>query len=399
MDLWQSTAGMVEICLTSADTAGALRQIEKAHIPVYSVQSGKDPLSIGFDIHRTDYKRLSALLSKRGDSVKICTYKGIYWDWMRLLQRPVLLAGLTIFLMLTAYLPTRVLFFQVEGNENIPARKILACCQEVGIGFGASRREVRSEKLKNALLEAMPELQWAGINTAGCVATISVRERSSPPQPQEASGVSSIVAALDAVVTECTVTKGSAACRIGDNVISGQVLISGFTDCGSTIRAEQAQGEVMGQTQRSFRMVSPSDRLQRTKKTGTIKKFALILGKKRINFYKGSGISHDSCVKMVTYHHLILPGGFQLPVTLVCESWEENDPVRVDTPEEEVQQWLPVHARHHLNRLMVAGSIQTERITVSHQQGYYLLDGSYTCREMIGISVQEENMTPNGEHD
>ena len=36
---------------------------------------------------------------------------------------------------------------------------------------------IRSEKVKNSLLQRIPQLQWAGINTDGCVAVISVREK------------------------------------------------------------------------------------------------------------------------------------------------------------------------------------------------------------------------------
>lgn len=41
--------------------------------------------------------------------------------------------------------------------------------------------------MKNALLSAIPELQWAGVNTYGCRAVISVRERTLPerkPEPE-----------------------------------------------------------------------------------------------------------------------------------------------------------------------------------------------------------------------
>ncbi len=399
MDLWQSMAGMVQIELTSADVAAALRQISNHAIPIFTVQPGYDMLSVRFQVRRKDSAKLKTLAEKKGDSVKILRHLGLYWKCKSLLKRPVLIAGLILFLMLTFYLPTRVLFFQVEGNENIPARKILACCQELGIGFGASRRDVRSEKLKNALLEAMPELQWAGINTSGCVATVSVRERSSPPQMEESNGVSSIVAAQDAVITECTVTRGTAACKPGDSVTAGQVLISGFTDCGLTIRAQQAQGEVYGKTQRLLRVLTPAKQEKRQDTGSSVKKFSLILGKKRINFYNGSGISPDSCVKMVSSEELTLPGGFRLPVTLVCERWTSTELTPSSVQEEEVLNYLPDFGRSYLSRQMIAGTVRSESCKVSFQEDCYLLEGSYDCTEMIGISKKEENILPNGEHD
>jgi hypothetical protein len=48
-------------------------------------------------------------------------------------------------------------------------------------------------------------------------------------------------------------------------------------------------------------------------------RYSILLGKKRINFYKGSGIYDGSCVKMVSQYHLTLPGDYVLPVTVVKE--------------------------------------------------------------------------------
>ena len=79
--------------------------------------------------------------------------------------------------------------------------------------------------MKNALLQQIPTLQWAGINTDGCVATISVREKTVQMQQDVRYPVISIVAVRDGYITQMTVTAGSAGCKVGQSVEKGQVLI------------------------------------------------------------------------------------------------------------------------------------------------------------------------------
>ncbi len=399
MDLWHSIGGMVALTLTSADPGGALSALNDAGIPLYKVTPGEDDLTVLFCVRRQDTYKLRRIVDKRGDTLGKIRGKGIYWAMIGLLRRPVLAAGMIFLLLLSTYLPTRVLFVQIEGNATIPTNLILEKSSECGISFGASRQEVRSEKVKNALLSAIPELQWAGINTAGCVATITVRERSMEDRTESNIGVSSIISLRDALVTECTVVKGSAACKVGQVVRAGQVLISGYTDCGSTIRAEMAQGEVYGETERILNALLPSEWRSKSTKKGEIIKYALIIGKKRINLYKGSGISHTSCDKMYVENYLTLPGGFQLPIGMVTEVWQQRDIEDIAIEEQFAEQLLTAYSRSYLSTQMVAGQIRKAEEFVTLDSNAYCLTGKYACRELIGISRSEEILKPNGKHD
>ena len=399
MDLWHSLSGMVQLQLTSADPAGTLTALNSANIPIYGVEPGDDAMSVRFKIHRQDGRMLRKIVDKRGDSVCQRGGTGLYWPMIGMLRRPVLLLGIVMILFLTLYLPTRVFFFEIDGNVSVPTRLILEKAEECGIYFGASRREVRSEKVKNALLAAIPELQWAGVNTVGCVATITVRERTAEEKTLPVSGVSSIVALRDGVITVCTVTKGSAACQVGQSVTAGQVLISGYTDCGSTLRAEEAQGEVFGETERSLEAICPSEWSSKTSCGQEILKYALIFGKKRINFYKGSGILDTTCDKMYVENYLTLPGGFQLPIGIATEVWQFRGTEAAELEESSAEDCLESFAEEYLSGQMIAGQIRNASEMINLDWGVYKLTGFYTCEEMIGISRKEETIKPNGEHD
>ncbi len=392
MELTKSVSGMIRARITSADPAGALTAIGQADIPVYNAHCEDEDIDLYLYIQRRDLRRLQKLCNGKGYDLKILRAEGIYWAVRRILKRPVLLLGMVLFLALSMYLPSTVLFIRVEGASKIPVQLILEKSQACGISFGASRQQVRSEKMKNALLAAIPELQWAGINTAGCVATISVRERSDANEKEELHGVGSVVATRDGVITQAVATRGTLQCKPGDAVKAGQVLISGYTDCGLSIQATVAQGEIFAQTEHTITTVTPSVRLEKAQLKVTKKKYALILGKKRINFYKGSGISGTSCDKMYLEKTVTLPGGFELPIILVTEVWYSYESQELSAE----NQSLAEHALFYLKSQMTAGTVLSCDEEISEGEGVVALHGKYACTEMIGRLQNEEIIKPDG---
>lgn len=391
MGVWKSIAGTIRAKLTSADPAGTLTAINNAGINILAASQVGD-LSVELLLYRKDWRALMRLTEKRGEKLEIVKRYGIYWTGKRLLGRPVLLAGMTILFFFVFFLPSRVFFVRVEGNVEVPAQKIIEQAELCGIRFGASRREVRSERIKNELLGTIPELQWAGVNTSGCVATISVRERSQAEEASKKLGVCSIVADRDGVITEMTVLQGNGLCKIGQAVEAGEVLISGYTDLGLSIQATRAQGEIYAQTNRQLLVQTLESCTGRGEAQSNVKKFSLRIGKKQINFYKGSGILDSSCDKMYTEYTLTLPGGFTLPVTLIVEQWIKHEDRLVFVEADELQETLLDFSERYLQSQMVAGRIleRQERI----EQGY--LYGDYACLEMIGREQSEEIIESNG---
>lgn len=396
MGLFGSLAGQIRVELTGADIAGSMAAVSEANIAVYLIQFSDD-LTVSFTIQRKDYGRLAGLAQKKGDRLRILGRKGLYWTLRSAFSRPVLIFGLLLLLAFAFWVPSRVFIIEVEGNETIPKQLIVESAAESGIRFGASRRLVRSEQMKNQLLAIMPELQWAGVNTYGCRAVITVREREQSETETDEKTVSSVVASRDGIITSCTVTRGSGLCSTGQAVREGEVLISGYTDCGITITATHAEGEVMASTLRDLTVKTPDHWLIRQEETESNRKYSLVIGKKRINFYKGSGISGGSCVKMYTEYVLTLPGGFELPVKLLVQTFSDyrTKQAAVENAEELLQSF----AQQYLKEQMVAGSIQYASQTVVGSDGAYCLTGRYTCTEMIGIDREEMIGEFNGKTD
>jgi sporulation protein YqfD len=294
--------------------------------------------------------------------------------------------------MLGVMLPGRILFISVEGNERIPDQLILESAERCGIRFGADRRKVKSEKVKNMLLGELQDLKWAGVNTYGCRAVVTVREKERVVSEKPMPPVSHIVAARDGIITSRTAIRGTNMCQPGQAVKSGDILISGYTDCGITIISGRAEGEIMAQTKRDLTAVTPSVSRFREQHFKNEVRYSVLIGKNRINFFKGSGISGGSCVKMSMKYVLTLPGGFTLPISVIKETVTEC--ALSGQPSSDLSQLLRVFTEDYLKKQMVAGSIIHKAEQIHESDGLVMLTGSYTCSEDIGI-VQEEKI---GEH-
>ncbi|MGM9604822.1 MAG: sporulation protein YqfD [Faecousia sp.] len=383
MKYMRSARDRVRIRVTSANIWGSIRLLNDHSIPVFHVRQ-EDDLTFSFEINRKHFSALRALLEKRGDRIALVQKTFLHAVQQSILQRPVLYMGLFLFFAISLLLPTRILVVEVEGNQIIPTRKILEAADEAGIKLFTPCAQVRSEKMKNALLSAIPELQWAGINTYGCKAVISVQERAAAePLKQDSKMVSSIIADRDGIIQSFTALQGTAQCREGQAVKKGQILISGYTDCGICIRADRAQGEVYAQTLRTVQTVTPSS-CQTREQQREQRRYTIILGKKRINLWKDSGIWDSSCGRISREYRLTLPGGFTLPVSIACEtlSWYSEAEENVD--EETARDELIAFSQNYLSDQMIAGTVSYADEVMETKPGVYLLNGQYICTEMIG---------------
>lgn len=383
--------GSITVELTSAEPAVLLQELLKADIELWDVGQIVD-LTVCVTMQRGQLKRLRQICDGNGASVRVLHSAGIFRILRQISKRPVLVIGCLLLAALTLYLPTKVLFIEVEGSGSIPPNQILRNAENCGIRFWADRSEIRSEKIKNALLSAMPELQWVGINTYGCRTVISVRPRTQIQQEQPSQGISSLIALRDGVVRELTVLQGSAVCKVGQSVTKGQVLISGYTDLGICLQGVHAKGEIYAETRRTVNAIVPSETCQRGETTHKERKYSVIFGNFRIKIYKGSGISGASCDKMYSYHYITLPGGFQLPVAVLVEEsvWRETEPVTID--KSYATELLSSNAEMYLHRQMIAGRIDHHYEIVTALDGAYYQVGKYACYEMIGAVHPEEDL-------
>ena len=396
MGIYNSLTGLLEVEVTSADPEKTLDNFRLANIDVSKVVKYNE-LAFSVVVSRKQYDKIRVQCQNQGSSCEIRNRIGIYWKLRAFGSRPVLLFTCIVLFFLMAWLPSRVLFVRVEGNRHIPSNKIIETAEKCGVSFGKSRRRIRSESVKNGLLQEIPQLQWAGVNTAGTVAVISVREKEVLPEQNDITEPSNLYAAIDAHVLSCTATSGTLMVKPGDSVRKGQVLISGYTDCGICIRAERASGEITGQTTRHLDVKMPATVLVKDAIHDVKRKYSLLLRKKRIFLWKDSGIWDGSCGRMYEEYYITLPRGFRLPIALCIETYSVGERFPEEISQESASAVMQSFADRYLHQQMVAGKIRNRIHAVTTCDGYYRLNSRYSCEEMIGTTRQMQIGDRNGQ--
>lgn len=388
--------GYITAEITCANVWGLLNSLTANGIMLKNIQY-RDDLTIRVTIQRESYQKLLVLTEKHGAALKVIGIFGVFPVVERFLKRPILMIFLLLILLLTCYIPGRIFFIGVEGNTNVPEKYILEVAAECGIDFGAKRRFVRSEMMKNRLLEKIPQLQWAGINTAGCTAVISVREKTSADQKISPNHkVSSIVASRDGIIQSCTVQQGNTLCAVGQAVKAGQVLVSGYLDCGIITKTTHADAEIKALTFRDLEVVAACPVATKGTKEKSKTKYALRIGKKLIKFYKDSGNLDTTCDKIYAEEYVYLPGGFRLPIATIKETEISYNCDGGELPTSDAGAWLTDFANTYLRKSMISGEIISADIEVTPNAGVFCLRGRYTCMEMIG-QIKHEEFLPKDE--
>lgn len=378
----------VNLQIKSADMARCISQIVSEGITLHNVVI-LDDLCLQCLADKNDCPGIKKCVQKSGGEVTHAGRKGMFWKLRGLSRRPVLALLILTIMIAAFFLPTRVFFVKVEGNTRIPSRLIEQHAETSGIFFGASRRSVRSEKVKNTLLARMPELEWAAVNTDGCTAVIHVREREQMTV-NDIRKISSIVAQRDGIIQSCTVWRGNLLCQVGQAVKTGQVLVSGYTDCGLLIKATSAQAEVFAQTSRDFGAVTPRICTYREAESNRRISYTLRIGKKLIKLSADSGISDAGCVKIQNSKSFVLAGGFLLPIALIKETVISCEMASSKLQTEDELSWILGYSRERLQGRMISGKILSEDAQLSVGEDLCRISGEYTCLEMIGRERNEE---------
>lgn len=381
----------IQLEITSADVTSTLDELSKAKITLWDIET-PEPLTAYFWISITDLLTVRSILKHRGDSFAIKNRSGIFWFILKLRKRYLFLVGLGVILFLTGWLPSKILFFEVNGCSNDLKYAIIDIAHNNGVFFGSDASAVQSNQLKNSIISQLPGVEWAGVTVRGCVAVIEVQQGSTAsPDALKNNTVSHIVAVTDGIIESVTAKKGVAFCTPGQIVRQGQILISGYEDRGLSIKATEAAGEIIAFTQRNMTAVSPRKNYVRDDLKDRKTDYSLLIGKKHINLNNNSGISDGSCVKMYSRKYMSLPGNFQLPIALIKEEYYFYD-VESAVASDAAFHFLENHTTSHILNSMLAGQILAKEGTFDFTDDLAIYSGSFSCREQIGITKNEETL-------
>ena len=302
----------------------------------------------------------------------------------RLLRRIVPAFCLLVCFCLLAWSRLYIWEIDVTGNERVSDGRIRSALNDCGVGVGSFWPDLRSDLLRSELLLRLPELAWATVNIRGSRAEVIVRERIPKPELFDSGERVDLAAKRLGFVTEVRALNGTALVRPGSAVMPGDILISGAADSAfSGQREGHAVGTVTAETYYELSAAAP---LTETVCTGTQarrSRWALLIGKNRVNFYGNSSFYPADCDKIISIWECKIPGLFSLPLALVRETASrrvtEERPRDLNLLRRAMEQQL--HER--LLRAVEDGVVEEEHYTCARSGGRLTVCLRARCSENI----------------
>ena len=380
-------AGIARFEIIGASTEDFISALAAETIPFRNFER-VDELTIRISVSYRDITAIRRCARRNLCTAELMESSGLI-PWIISAQSRIVYPFILIMLIpLVFWMQKHIWFMSVTGNQSVPSEQILQTLDSFQIGFWTPTDELDLNQFKNAILTQLPELSWITINTDGGFAEIVVREREEKPVISRSSVPANVVAKKPGLVMSVSVAGGTAQVSPGDIVETGELLISGVTDLEKTTMVTRAEGEVYARTWNAIDAVC-EDMIPQKRYTGREKsRYGLIIGKKAINFYKSSGISYTEYDKIIKKYPLTLPGGFQLPVTLIARRYREYEILDEEMMRSDAEKLLERAVLLQLHRRLSAGEVLTYQVQQTRSSGRFRIHGIAECQEEIGLTQE-----------
>ena len=289
-------------------------------------------------------------------------------------------------------LSSRIWVIETSFPEGVDGYAVMRELESLGIRAGTPVNSVDRQAVKLHMMEKFDFLSFFSVNFEGNCMQVETGAADTRLEQPDADTITSVVAVKSGLLTRLDTWRGEAVAKAGDVVVAGDLLVDAVVQPTAELgqpRLVSASADAWARTwQKGERILARQYQIKRY--TGEVHtRYALIIGKTRINLYSDSSISVDSCDKIETIQPFRLSGTVRLPVSLVTQT------LRVYTEEEcvyskdEAKQLLEYGAVRRIQGGMSEGSI--ERFSGSTMCGAAAASLSWTaeCFEQIGEAVAD----------
>ena len=381
--MFSRAEGTAECIVVGALPALFLNRCAAEGIPLRAVVA-TDETELRFTLPLKHLERAEAIAARSQCSLTVLRTRGGRALGKRLARRAIPAVCLLLCFCLLAWSKLFIWEIEVTGNETVSAGRVRAALSDCGVGLGTFWPGLTSDNLRSQLLARLPELAWATVNIYGSRAEVIVRERVEKPELFDSDEPVDLVAERLGFVTEVRALAGTALVKPGDAVMPGDVLVSGRVDSVfSGQREVHAVGTVTAETYYELCAAAPAGALVPIETGGVRSRWALLVGKKRLNFYKNSSFCPADCDKINSIWELQIPGLFAFPLALVRERTAERALTPRDRDLNALRRTLEQQLHERLLEAVAEGEIESEHFSCTVSDGRVTVCLRARCSENI----------------
>lgn len=339
-----------------------------------------------------EFYRLRGTLHRTHCHVHVLKRSGVPFFLRSLRGRYALWTSALLLIGVIYVLSTRVWVIEANFPDGVDEYMIMRELESMGIRAGTPIRQVDRQAVKLHMMEKFDFLSFFSINFDGNRMQIEVGAADIRLEQPDADTITSVVAVKSGLIERMDIWKGESLVKIGDVVLAGDRLVDAVVQPTAELgkpRLVPASADIWARTwQKGQRILST--RYQQKHYTGKVRtRYALIIGKTRINLYSDSSISMDSCDKIEKITPFRLSDTVQLPAALVTQTltfYTEEEGVYSET---EAQQLLEYGVSRALQYGMTEGSVERLETAMEYQEHAAVLQWNAECLEQIGEAVSD----------
>ena len=239
--------------------------VEKKELEKEDKKQGK---TVCFEISPRNFKRLKPIARKTDVRLRITEKHGFPF-WLILGRRRSLWAGGLAAFFLLIYLSSFYVWdISFDGNHRFTDEMLLHFMDAIPVQCGMRKKEISCGDLEKQIRNAFPEIGWVSAELTGTRLTVHVRENDGVLKAETGSDAPceltagsdapcELTAGSDGTVTKIIVRNGIVRVKAGDEVKTGDVLVSGklpiYDDSETLVKTNlvHADAEVYAETTRT----------------------------------------------------------------------------------------------------------------------------------------------------
>lgn len=349
--------------------------------------SAPQEMSLTLCVRGRDAPRVEALAQRMGLDCRTVSESTPSRLGRVLRRRKALIAALGACLLTLTVSRAFIWRVEIADTAGLSESVVRETLRECGVDVGRRWLGLSQDLTRNALLRRLPELRWATVNIRGGTAEILLRPAREKPPIENEGECADIVAVRGGYITQVRALRGAAVVKPGQTVLAGDVLISGeAVGRYESHGAARAIGTVQARTWYEMTAAAPLEECKTEQGPCICTRWALIFGKRRINFYKGCSICPPGCAKMTEETQAAVKGLFSLPLRIVREKLYKTE--TSTQPESGAAERMQRQLTEKLRAVLPDdGEIEQLRFTQSESGGWLYVTMHAECREPIGVTV------------
>lgn len=271
-------------------------------------------------VKERDVQNIDNIFSGRIDC-SISKPLGLYGEWKCVRNKPAVLLGLLLSVIIILLSSQIVWDVRVEGNDMLADAEITYRLSNAGLSIGDFWRTKDLARVENQFLSKYRDVAWININRRGTVIYVKISENENQYQENDESLIqfSNILSERDAVIEEIHLISGSTVVKPGDTVKTGDPLIIGTLSNSADAKFCRAKGTIKGRISDTVNVSVEREYEKKTIKGQRIVSVKIKVFNFFINIFKTYGNLTDNCDIIEDEKEYSLVGGAKLPISVVLE--------------------------------------------------------------------------------